>query len=314
MTLAGVLWAVLGGACLDPLSEPTSCEDPGGYVVGDECKVCPPPAGIPGGACVYDILAAIGGEYPPTQCLTASPLAIECLIGAPPPGTAQTIEEYAAELCSAPFESLPACYSDACPPVVTERVPGAVCFEPEGEPGWASLTERQLRPCMCRAPREIERCDGRGVVLAAYNGGMLSDDPPPRGDGVVAYLPSLGIESGSMGLYARVRGYAQPLVMGLSAAGTEDGDPVGYASVAYLNAAEFTDVLMFGSSSDGIPIGPDDQLTDEPFRWSDPAFQPKVIAVGASAEPVIEEENIDNASRRLYALEIDCMIPFYVPD
>jgi hypothetical protein len=302
------LVALLGGACLDPLPSPTKCEDPDGYVVGDECRSCPPSAQIPAESCVTAVLEAGSNAIAPF-CLAEDPTTRRCLLGSEEPSACDPTAEP---------PDLPACYTDVCPSVVTDRVPGAICIDPVGEPTWTDFENGDTPECRCRSFAEMQRCDGRGVVFAAFNAASFGDPVDHRADGFTIGLPQGLADAGEIGLFVRLRGYAQPMFTAFSRWTSEPylrPTPESYFNVTYFSAIEFTDVLVFGESSDGINVGFDGELTNDPAGWTTLGEHPVVFGVGVSAEPAFETiEELENGPRRFYYLEIDCVIPFYVPD
>jgi hypothetical protein len=299
--------ALLAGACLDPLPSPTECEDPVGYVAGDECRACPPPPLVGGDR---DCVSTIVAKQLPETCLTSDPSVLGCLLG----------EDPVAQCSSSPDPELPACYSSACPSALSDRIPGAVCLEEREGAQWVDFTtppdvaERSPPfPCMCRSAEELARCDGRGVVVAAVNRGALGSDEGYRSD---AFAIPIRVEapSGQLGVYARARGYSSFLALGVQ---TETSS---MTNVTSLGSADFRDFVLFGALSDGFTITDDGELATEPLSFGSES-SPVHVVVGAAAEAGFDElfpdgapDGVDNSSRRFYYVEIDCVIPFYVPD
>jgi hypothetical protein len=308
---AASMGLLVGSACVDPLPPPTVCEDPAGYVEGDECRSCPPPADSIDGDCLSSIFTS---EVDPRQpCFTSDPATLACFLG----------EDAGDDACtSSSQEDRPACYELQCPPGVTERAPGAQCQVAEARrnaewvdvisPEWAS----ELPPCVCRSGDELARCDGRGVVVAALNLGTLGAPDGFRADAFILPLLEPTPNRGRVGLYVRARGYSSFLALNVS---FESGE--GQTSFLTVSSKEFEDFILYGPASDGVTADANGALATEPLRWPGQEDVLGYAVVATVAEPGLESvfpegvpPDLDNGVRRYYAVEIDCMVPFYVAD
>lgn len=174
----------------------------------------------------------------------------------------------------------------------------AVCLRPEPS-DLRSVLERTDQ-CICGCEECLLRCDGFGPVF-----GPTTDDSWGLPDFVV---PTVGVgaalpDRGRMGVYVRMRGLAYVvalLMRGDPAVPTSleqlyyDGDP-GQPALYTLSgpfSSEFVEHLWFDQSF----------IERSAYRWEDPSGKPELIAIATG----------DSAGGALF--EIDCIVPFYVPD
>lgn len=293
--------ALLAGwiGCLAPLPEPTRCDAPardqGGVCVpcepplrwvGDECVTCPPPAPVEYSRCIPNSITDFTGA--PDGCLASdgNDERFRCLRG----------EDVDCSCPLPPDPSVPTCFSDGlCPDKVTSLLgPTAECLSlAPNDARWAGLVAEQ-DGCACGCIGDIARCDGVGIVL----GNFLGDGHPLnfKQDAVELDLTSaLAGKRGSLGLYIRARGFAIPLAARF--------DPVSedFTWTFYITG-DYGEQIGFGPDQDGI----DSDLTFQGPYHFDPSGAPQVLRIGLPEIPA----KVGAAN----AIEIDCVIPFVVPD
>ncbi len=300
-SLALALAVVLGlaPACLEPLPDPTTCEppakviddacvpcDPPKQFVEDTCMICPPAALVPYSQCLPSAFVK-GGHVPANGCLAADGQydRFSCLTG----DRACSCDAGGEE------EPGPACFAQAgdCPEAVRRVSPNAVCYPVAPTDVEPTDLGGVREGCACGCYEAIARCDGVGMAF-----GMFSDGTNP---GPIAFegarlrlgdrLPS----SGTFGVYVRARGFASPVVVT-----PHPSAPV--RSWMFFVTSDFVEQVAYGPDQDGVDpdFGP-----NEPYHYD---------GLGRPTEVRIATQTAKAESDLLAIYEVDCVIPFVVPD
>ena len=297
-------------ACLESLSPAESC-DPHGRVidgvcvrceaplvfVGDACRACPSPAEVELQSCLPVVQSGPAGD----GCLGDLPDAFSCLTGGPPEECVCDPDECAAAS---------ACWDDgACPPEVIASAPDAVCVGlSEDRLSWYAGPYPTANPdpagCLCGCTRCALRCDGRGLVYGAFDDNALPLTHVAQG--LAIDLDGLLPEAGTIGFYVRERGWSTLAVI------VSTGDPI-----LDLVAACFAPVV--NDFSQTIAFAPTDECSNvtaglpQPYLWEAAADTPRVAVL-----PITFDSDDGSTPEReedptIGILEIDCIVPFYVP-
>lgn len=299
LSTASVLLA-LGGGCLAPLPEPTSCDapariqdgvcvpcDPPLRWVGDECIACPPAPAIEYSRCIPNAITDFGGGVP-NGCL-ASDLNFDRFSCVRRAGDDCS--------CAAPSDDAPpTCFSDSvCPDKVT-AIPDvtAQCLPlSPSNVRWEGGVPAQ-DGCACGCIGDIARCDGKGIVL----GNFLDDTSPVPFKQVQLEIDleeALGGKQGRLGLYIRARGFAIPLV----------------ASFSPISESFKWTFYITGDYAEQIGYGPDQDGIDQTLMFQGPYHFDKT---NAPTQLLIGLPEVPAGVGAANAIEIDCVIPFVVPD
>lgn len=300
-TAALALVAVAAASCLESLPPAEECEAPARVIdgscvscekplvfVGDECRACPPPAQVAYQSC----LPVVNPPPPGDGCMGDVEDGFACLTGGSPQDCSCDDDD-----CAEPV----ACYDERCPPEVLAAAPGAKCV---------GLTESQLswlvppdpdangdsEGCVCGCMRCALQCDGRGVIIGAFE-----DNVEPRTrtlQGLLLDLNGLMPPTGNVGFYVRGRGWGN-LAMLLSS--TEPVLTNTRAGCFLPIVNDFSEPLAYGPTNECVNI-PDLNVA-QPYEWQEEADTPRWAML-----PIIFEDDVPSAG----VLEIDCIIPFYV--
>lgn len=293
--LTGALLAL--GACLEPLPEPTSCEEPARVIEGecvpceapkqfvnDTCTLCPPAPELPFERCVPRAFTDYG--VPPKGCLAGDgkferyncvtdhdPARCEC--------DAAALEQSAQ----------PSCYSDGtCPAAVGALGANAQCFPFEpADVHWYGATSHE--GCDCGCIENLARCDGRAFAFGGYSD---ASEPLPQFDYIRLDLGDRLPDSGTVGAYMLVRGFATPLYLLFT-----KGD-VTLTTWGFYVTTDSVQQIGYGPDQDGFQI----DLLD-PYSWADASGRPDTLFL--APPPAVELDGI------VTLVEIDCIVPFVIP-
>jgi hypothetical protein len=195
------------------------------------------------------------------------------------------------------------CYpSGDCPEAVLRDYPDAVCkrirdhaFGDFGiiDPGGF---------CSCGCVECLRVCDGRGPVVAVVNDGGrfdAADFPLP-----LAAIEELMPDRGTAGVYVRLRGYGLPLYLILFRK-----DLAQPAEVAF--GATYAAIVL---PNDGFveQVAYRDLGTGDPYAWQDASAKPVYLGILPNVDADGDPLTI-TPMPQLVTIEIDCIVPFYVP-
>jgi hypothetical protein len=193
-----------------------------------------------------------------------------------------------------------ACFpDDDCPPQVTELYPNATCKQLSADDIGPQLTETDQ--CLCGCERCMQVCDGRGPVWNQLEFiGPMGNPTDPKGVllfDVRRHMPA----KGTLGLYIRARGLASdvrtPEQKGANAplsppyvaiVAAEGGDAVGWDTLPAEIDERFEELVLPRSVA-------------EPYTWDSDDQRPGLLYF---------IPGMNTAT----TIEIDCIIPFIIPD
>lgn len=303
MTCRSVAWAVVGSgvlaasACLEPLPEPTSCEEPARVIDGacvpcdpprlfveDTCTLCPPTPELLFERCVPRAFTDYG--VPPNGCLAADGVVerYDCVTDHDP---ARCECDAAAIEASAQ----PSCYSDGtCPGAVLALGSNAQCFpfEPEDVRWFGAISHEG---CDCGCIENLARCDGKAFAFGGYSD---ASEPLPDFDAITIDLGDKLPDSGTAGVYMLVRGFATPFYLQYGKAAA------ALTAWGFYVITDSVQQIGYGPDQDGFQV----DLLD-PYSWKDASGRPDTLYV--IPPPAVEREGV------VTLLEIDCIVPFVIP-
>lgn len=174
-----------------------------------------------------------------------------------------------------------------CPTEVFEVAPEARCVPLTPKDFGAGLPSEFQ--CLCGCAGCLAVCDGRGPVLGVLNDG--SDGYAPVAVDIAAQMP----DAGSLGVYLRLRGIATALL------GVLKGADPNYELVAYYLVS-----APIGTEMESQVHYNDPLLGTSEYTWSQAADKPTLLVIlpgeGTPQTPALS------------LVEIDCVVPFVVPD
>jgi hypothetical protein len=257
------LAAAVVPACLGDLDPPTDCPAP---AATPDCLVLPEPTQI---GCLGE--AELG-------CFTSS---CACEGAACAPGT-------------------DSCYPEGdCPAAVLLEHPDAVCSRIASDAFGDFGVIDPGGYCVCGCVECLRVCDGKGPIIAVVNAGDyfdVADFPFP----LVAVGDAMP-DSGSAGVYVRVRGSSVPFFTLLYA----ESD----AAPAEIDLAASYPIIVLPNDGFVERVGYRDLGTGEPYRWSDAGRQPLFVGFLPNVDP--DPESLSPLPQ-LMVVEIDCIVPFYL--
>ena len=250
----------------------------------DTALECPPSTKHPSEAC-EPALADVGDP----GCFTYredAPKYYECLAGH-------------RETCDCTPGECPAddaaCYPPGdCPPEVREVAgPDAKCIRLQPDDfGYGGVP--QFSQCLCGCFACASVCDGVGPVFGVRDPGIVDGNltyNPPIID-IERYMPV----TGTLGYYVRARGISNAnLITIYGDVHAEEPTFSGYVMTTPLD--DFGEQVFYKGGFVG---------TGDPYSWTDESQKPKIL------ELVLGGGTVDDPQLALY--EIDCIIPFVVPN
>lgn len=182
-----------------------------------------------------------------------------------------------------------------CPPEVKKVAPNAQCLRLQDDD--FGMGGPQISQCLCGCFACVSVCDGKGPVFGVLDPGELPGHVFTYQSPVIdleRYMPS----HGSIGYYIRARGISNVQVVTVAGDITDEKKAIfsGYYMTTPLD--NFGDQVFYKDSVVD---------TDTPYTWTSEADKPKILEL-ALAGGATE----DNPQLAIY--EIDCIIPFLVPD
>jgi hypothetical protein len=238
----------------------------------------PPPAACPPAArqAVGDCLTPLE-DIEELGCLT--PAQTECFTGPRPSCTCVS-----GECPTAPD----ACFPDGdCPTKIGETVgPGAACSRlASADFGKGLPSEYQ---CLCGCGGCAAVCDGAGPVFGITTDGNLGYGIPTVD--IAGRMPS----SGRLGIYLRVRGLSQTVLLMFKGADGEEVQLDTYYYVTIQVSTEFTELVFFDQ----------DFLNLSAYAWQSEEEKPTLLAFFSDGQPEAPSVTL---------MEIDCVVPFVLP-
>jgi hypothetical protein len=298
-TAALALVVAAAVSCLESLPPAEECEAPARVIdgtcvpcdeplvfVGDECRSCPAPPQIE-----YQNCQPVVSEVTGDGCLGDVEDAFSCLTGGPPEDCSCDAED-----CAEPH----ACYDDACPPEVLAVAPDAACLSlGEERLSWfvqpGLNVESDPEGCLCGCVRCALQCDGRGLVLGAFEDNVA---PVTRAlQGLLVDLEGLMPPNGTVGFYVRARGWTTLAIL-VSSEQPRLEDARAGCFLPIVN--DFSESVAYGPANQCVNIDPPD--LPQPYEWQAEAEAPRWAML-----PITFADAGASAS----ILEIDCIIPFY---
>jgi hypothetical protein len=269
--------------CLEAIPEPSECLGPDQVIAGAQCLDCP---------------IKSDNEWR-DSCITASFFGqigtlgqndewgrFGCLVGE----ANATVES--CTCASGQTPAAPSCYKKSCPSIVVESVGESAQWVRSG----LSVEQFSAPGATCGCADALLECDGRGI---AFGGVTNMEDTLTLGI-LELYLDPVQLpSSGRMGVYIRMRGFAAPVftVIQRSSGGVVES----VEGFAFYTLGEFEESVGFEPKDDGLPVAEESR----PFQWSTPQEKPTSILIYPSDLVGGEAFHIS---------EIDCVIPFVVPD
>jgi hypothetical protein len=247
----------------------------------EEARSCPADAARPLGDCSGVVI-----DYPIVGCI--APEQVTCVNGGRVDCACQSDE------CPANEDD---CHPDGdCPPLVLDDTgqPNAVCRQiPRQAMGVPEIDP--INYCTCGCADCMTVCDGRGPFFAVRNRqGLPTPLPIP-----LMQIGDLLPDGGSFGVYVRARG------AGILGIGAFTGSPDDLASLTPISDGNFMTLEPRDTFSERVFYR---DVEDAVYAWTDPMLKPTLLLLtGIAPEP----DGPSPVSDLL--VEIDCVVPFYVP-